>query len=296
MADSQYKTLYHNYLVLEQALSEASVEVYLREFDFLQQFCSENKLDLKSISREELETHLLQRIQGARLSTPSVLRLMSALRCLFSYLEYSGIRLQNPMALVASPKQQRRLPNVLSIEEVEALLDAIPLDKPLGQRDRCLFELIYSCGLRVSEASSLQLGQVSFDEGVLRVLGKREKERLVPLGGQAGEWLSYYIEQVRPQLTAPLKGKPVDHVFLNHRGSPLSRKGMWKRFKDYAATAGVESKIHTLRHSFASHLLQGGADLRAVQEMLGHSNLSTTQIYTHLDWQDLAKTHQKLGR
>ena len=177
---------------------------------------------------------------------------------------------------------------MFSSEEVDTLLDAIDMSTPLGIRDRALFELIYSCGLRVSEAVNMTLDQMFIKQGLIKIKGKGSKERIVPIGDQAIYWLNQYTNNARPAL---LK-KRVSFVFLNRWGKRLSRKGMWKRFKAIVEQAGLKGKIHTLRHSFATHLLKGGADLRAVQELLGHADIGTTQVYTHLDKEDLKKYHE----
>ena len=202
----------------------------------------------------------------------------------------AGYRNDDPSRDVERPRIGKHLPEVLEIVEVEKFLDTIDLGTPYGLRDRTLFELIYSCGLRVSEAAELELSQVYLKEGLIRVRGKGDKERLVPLGDEAEKWFRTYLREARPLL---LKGPSSnDRVFLNNRGEGLGRKGMWKRFRGIAERAEVDGKIHTLRHSFATHLLRGGADLRSVQELLGHADISTTQIYTHLDQDDLARAHK----
>mgnify|MGYP002626671454 CR=1 FL=1 len=188
------------------------------------------------------------------------------------------------------PKASRSLPRVLSVEQVEALLSTIDVSKPLGVRDRALFELIYSCGLRISEASSLLVENVHLSEQLLIVHGKGNKERMIPFGTAARGRLTTYLEEVRPLLVGR---KAISEVFVNYRGEPMSRKGIWKRFKELEMQTGVHAKVHTLRHSFATHLLAGGADLRAVQELLGHSDLSTTQIYTHVEDHQLREGHQR---
>ncbi|NNM68293.1 MAG: tyrosine-type recombinase/integrase, partial [Spirochaetales bacterium] len=210
-------------------------------------------------------------------SVRSGARVLSVLRGFFDFLVFTGRRSDSPMDFVQAPKLVLQAPEVFSLKEVEALLAAIPQDSPEGLRDRALFELIYSAGLRVSEAAGLKMGKLFLKEGLVCVLGKGDKERFVPLGSQAAHWLSVWLKEGRPQLAKPLSG---DAVFLNFRGGELSRKGMWKNFKAYAVRAGLEGKVHTLRHSFATHLLAGGADLRSVQELLGHASIGTTQIYT----------------
>ena len=237
-----------------------------------------------------LEDYLINiRQKDQNLSPRTLSRILSSLRSLMEYLQLIGIRTDNPLNGIDMPRITQTLPEVMNIEEVEAFLDAIPLDTVLGMRDRTLFELIYSCGLRVSEAVEIEMTNIFLEEGMLQVFGKGQKERWVPLGAEAEHWLKVYLSDVRPRMLKP--GIQTNKVFLNNRGNGLSRKGMWKNFKAIAEKAGVSGKIHTLRHSFATHLLQGGADLRSVQEMLGHSDISTTQIYTHLDRDDLKKAH-----
>jgi integrase/recombinase XerD len=188
------------------------------------------------------------------------------------------------------PRSSRRIPEVYTLEQVERILAAIDTTTPAGIRDRFLFELIYSCGLRVSEAVALTMDRIYLEASMLRVVGKGSKERLVPMGEQALLWMRRYLEESRPAL---LKDRKERALFINRSGGRLSRKGMWKRFKEVLALAGVEGKIHTLRHSFATHLLQGGADLRAVQSLLGHADIGTTQIYTHVDEGALHGQHRR---
>jgi integrase/recombinase XerD len=189
------------------------------------------------------------------------------------------------------PKAESAIPSVFSLDEVELFLSSIDIGDPLGLRDRALFELIYSCGLRVSEAIALDLGSVYSKESLVRVTGKGNKERLVPIGETAIFWLKKYLSDSRPSLVADIKKGM--WVFLSRRGKCLGRKGVWKRFKEICMKAGIEGKVHTLRHSFATHLLSGGADLRSVQELLGHADISTTQVYTHVDEPVLHKAHKK---
>ncbi|HRY72248.1 MAG TPA: tyrosine-type recombinase/integrase [Spirochaetia bacterium] len=217
-------------------------------------------------------------------------RVVSSVHSFFKFLRLEGVREDDPSELIETPKQERQLPAVLALEEIDRFLAAIDSGSPRGLRDRALFELIYSCGLRISEASALTFDGLFLDEKVIRVLGKRKKERLVPFGDEAAAWLRRYLEEGRPAL---LKGGRSDRVFLNHAGKGLSRKGIWKRFDLVRQEAGVDAKVHTFRHSFATHLLAGGADLRTVQELLGHSDISTTQIYTHIDSEALGDYHRE---
>jgi len=214
----------------------------------------------------------------------------SALRSFFRFLVLEGRMEANPARLLDPPRLSMKIPAQLPAEEIEALLDACDLTKPLGIRDRALFELIYSCGLRVTEAVQLTVDRVSLPERAVRVMGKGSRERLVPIGGRAVSELQRYLAESRPLMAG---ARPVATLFLGRTGHKLSRKTVWKTFKRLAQTAGVNGKVHTLRHSFATHLLQGGADLRSVQELLGHADIGTTQIYTHVSQEALKRTHEE---
>ena len=230
---------------------------------------------------------------------------VSALRAWYRFVEAdrpasdalgsSAASAQNPAANVARPRARRRIPRVLSVAQVERFLAAIDTDDPAGVRDRALFELVYSAGLRVSEAVALDRARLYLAQACVRVLGKGSRERIVPLGDPAVEWLGRYLSEARPHLLRRPAGAgtATDAVFLNRRGGRLSRKGIWKRFQGVCLAAGLDAKVHTLRHSFATHLLAGGADLRSVQELLGHADLTTTQIYTHVEREDLHAQHRR---
>ncbi len=279
------------YLTVELRMSPNTVEAYLREVLKLEEFLNTSGRSWEDLDTPCLENYLLAVRQSDRDLSPRTLsRILSSLRSMMEFLILGGYRQDNPLQGIDMPRITQSLPEVMTLEEVEAFLDAIPLDTLLGQRDRTLFELIYSCGLRVSEAVDLEMTNLFMDEAMIQVFGKGQKERWVPLGPVAEHWLKIYLSDVRPRLVRP--GNMTNAVFLNNRGKGLSRKGMWKNFKGFADQAGVSGKIHTLRHSFATHLLQGGADLRSVQEMLGHSDISTTQIYTHLNRDDLQSAHE----
>lgn len=198
------------------------------------------------------------------------------------------IRADNPADLLESPSREKKLPRVFTPEQVDEFLAAIPQDNSYGIRDRALFELVYSCGLRVSEAVSLSLSDIHFSGQTVIVHGKGNKDRMIPFGGEAERYLRLWLETARPELAGTHVSKA---VFLNNRGMRLSRKGIWKRFQEIEARSGISGKIHTLRHSFATHLLAGGADLRTVQELLGHADVSTTQIYTHVENDALQMYH-----
>lgn len=214
---------------------------------------------------------------------------LSALRIFGSFLVRKKIWIENFAHEIGKPKVSRALPKVLEVEQVDSLLASIDVKKPLGIRDRALYEVIYSCGLRISEACSLLIANVHFDENLILVRGKGSKERLVPFGEDASFWLKKWIFEIRPGFVG---SRIIPEVFVNSKGNPISRKGIWKNFKAMGKKTGIEAKVHTLRHSFATHLLSGGADLRSVQELLGHSDLSTTQIYTHIDDSRLEESHR----
>jgi len=278
---------YSDYLTAELRLSAATVDAYLLEARLLLEYLGSNELELREVTASVLIEYLVHRqLEGA--SGRTTAKSLSALRSFFRYLHRDGLIEGDPSEHLETPRMPRSLPEVFSQEEVNRLLEVIVPDDPAALRDRCLFELIYSCGLRVSEASELTLDRYFPKARVLRVFGKGSKERLVPVGEVAASWLQRYLREARPAL---LGGRREKALFVNQRGQKLSRKGMWKRFKSHAAAAGVDGKVHTLRHSFATHLLEGGADLRSVQMLLGHADIGTTQIYTHVDEAQLKAYH-----
>jgi len=226
------------------------------------------------------------------LSPATIRRHVSAVRTYFGFLVGEGLVSVDPSDRLETPQRGRKLPDTLSVSDMEAILAAPRVEEPLAWRDRALLELGYGAGLRVSELCGLTLGNLWLNEGLVRVLGKGSKERLVPVGRQVIGAVSVYLHQVRPELD---RGKSKDRVLLNARGQPLSRVGAWSIVKARARDAGIRKRVttHTLRHTFATHLLEGGADLRAVQEMLGHADLSTTQIYTHVDREYLRSVHRQ---
>jgi integrase/recombinase XerD len=273
--------------------SPLTAEAYLGEIRFFQNwFSREAGADpasiLKDIDTIALAKYLEERRKtiGAR----SAAKAVSALRSFFRYLCDEGLRNDNPAAILEMPRRGFRLPAVLAREKIEALLEAADTTKPLGIRNRAIYELIYSAGLRVSEAAAVNTADVFFDERIIRVRGKGNKERMAVFGDEAMVWLKRYISSVRPQLAKQQHPKA---LFLGRGGKRLSRKGIWKNYALLALKAGTSSKLHTLRHSFATELLSGGADLRQVQELLGHADLATTQIYTHVDVSRLRQNHRK---
>ena len=238
--------------------------------------------------------------QGEGAGSGTLAKAISALRAWYRFLEADrpdagAGKADNPAASVAPPRAGRRIPRVLSVAQVERFLAAINTGSPAGVRDRALFELVYSAGLRVSEVVALDRSRLYLAQACVRVLGKGSRERIVPLGEPAAAWIGRYLTEARPHLLPRGAGPGAagDAVFLNQRGGRLSRKGIWKRFQEVCTAAGLDAKVHTLRHSFATHLLAGGADLRSVQELLGHADLTTTQIYTHVERDDLHSQHRR---
>lgn len=280
---------YRSRLVALERRSPLTVETYVSEIRLCLAHLTEIGADATTIDAIGLTEYLVSR-RDAGLDDLSVAKAVSALRSFFRHLLDEGLRQDNPASLLERPRAERRLPEVLSREAVERLLACVDVSTPQGLRDRALFELVYSSGLRISEASGLDLIDLSFGESLARVRGKGGKERLVPFGSQAARFLREYLDQARPLLA---KAKRSPAVFLNRNGSRISRKGIWKNYAAVASIAGTGSKLHTLRHSFATELLGGGADLRSVQELLGHADLNTTQIYTHVDVASLRSNHAR---
>ena len=276
---------YH--LSLERHLSPNTVASYSAEAASFLEFCGG---DAKECTPDDVESYL--RARSADLSKRSQAHVLSALRSYFDYLILEGERKDNPCDKVDAPKLGRYLPAVLSVDEVTAILESVGGDRPGDLRDRAILEVLYGCGLRVSEACGLLISHVYADKGFVRIVGKGDKERLVPIGEPALEALGAWLE-VRP---APASPEFSDFAFLNMRGRPLSRVSVFNMVKDRAMLAGVRKEIspHTFRHSFATHMVENGADLRLVQEMLGHESILTTEIYTHIDsrtWQQSVLDH-----
>ncbi|MGB5294783.1 MAG: site-specific tyrosine recombinase XerD [Thermoanaerobaculia bacterium] len=276
-------------LLLERGLSKRTVEAYGSDLSRLGDSLDQLEVDPLAADQEAIAAHLRQlRRQG--LSPRSIARALVSIRGFYRHLEEVGERPDNPAVNLSPPRLWRRLPKVLTETEVESLLAAPDLDRLSGLRDKAMLELLYATGLRVSELVGLQLSQLRLDFGFIVVLGKGGKERVVPVGEQAEAWLTRYLREARPRL---LTGRH-ETVFVNQRGAPLSRQGFWKILKGYGLRAGVgDVSPHVLRHSFATHLLEHGADLRAVQMMLGHSDISTTQIYTHIHAQRLRSLYDE---
>lgn len=282
------------YLQLEKSLSAHSVEAYLHDVDLLRRYLEEEGLcaDPLQLDRTRLQA-FLETLARLGMASSSQARILSGLRAFYRYLLIEELLVTDPTELLEGPKRSRPLPTVLSLEEIDRMLQAIDRSSPEGIRNVAILETLYGCGLRVSELLDLRLSQLHEELGFLRVIGKGNKERLVPIGREALRSLKTYIGQVRCHLNIP--AAHTDRVFLNRRGSPLSRVMVFLIIKDLARRAQVDKPIspHTFRHSFATHLVEGGADLRAVQDMLGHESITTTEIYTHIDREYLRDTLQR---
>jgi len=278
-------------LRLEKNLSDNTAFSYRNDIRNFILFISGKGIDdLNEINGKHIsEFFALQREMNLAASTTA--RYLSSLKGFFGFLHQSEYIQKDPTEAMVSVKTERKLPAVLSLNEIDKIFGQPDTNNKLGLRDRALLETLYSCGLRVSESINLKKSDLIFDDEIVRVFGKGSKERIVPIGSSAVEWLNNYIIKARPLLEKKALSKNI--VFLNNRGGRLSRMGVWKIIKKYTEAAGIKKEVHphTFRHSFATHLVEGGADLRAVQEMLGHSSISTTQIYTHIDRQYIKQVH-----
>lgn len=281
-----------DFLTLEQGNSPRTLEAYRRDVERLVEYArvkgAASPVDVTSRMLREFVYHL----KDVGLSPSSIRRNISAVRTYFRFLLADGVVARDPSERLETPQRWRTLPDVLTVEEIERLLGAPTLDDPLAFRDRAMLELAYGAGLRVSEWISIGIRDVLLEDKLVRVFGKGSKERLVPIGRSAIGAVATYLRELRPRLE---RGSGKGVLFLNARGEPLTRMGAWKILRRYVERAGIAKEVspHTLRHSFATHLLEGGADLRAVQEMLGHADISTTQIYTHVDREYLRQVHRQ---
>ena len=287
-SDEALKKFYAN-LIMVDGRSELTAQTYKTAAKEFLGHLERQNISLPEVSVKDLLYYLAER-KASGCNELTLAKDISALRALGSFLVLENVWPQNEALILDRPKARRSLPRVLNVEQVDSLLDSIDTSDGLGIRDRALFELIYSCGLRISEACSLQVGNLHLKEMLILVRGKGDKERIVPFGDAAKTWLEKYLLEVRPGLVG---NKIIPTVFVNYKGEPISRKGVWKRFKELEALTGIDCKVHTLRHSFATHLLSGGADLRSVQALLGHSDLATTQIYTHVSDGELRDYHKE---
>ena len=283
------------YLLLEKSLSAHSIEAYIRDAGKLMEYVIISKIDLTpdKLTSEHL-TSFVYYINALGLEPKSQARIISGIRAYYKYMMMEDIIDDDPSVLLEGPKLQRTLPDVLSYEEIDHLLGSIDMSLPHSQRNRAMLETLYACGLRVSELITLRISNFFPDQGFVKVLGKNNKERLVPIGTSAIKHILLYMDSERKMLPVIAKNHE-DTLFLNRRGKGLTRVMVFKLIKQYASQAGIRKSVspHTFRHSFATHLVEGGADLRAVQEMLGHESIMTTEIYTHLDRNYLRETMMK---
>jgi integrase/recombinase XerD len=283
---------YLSHLAVERGLSGNSLDSYARDLRrYLDHLKQRNIDSLELITRKQVSEYL-SLLSGYGLSPASLSRNISALRGFHRFLISENVCKTDPTENIDTPKLGRRLPEVLDLPEVEALLAQPDTASSLGLRDKAMLELLYACGLRVSELLTMKQSDLFFGQGFVRCFGKGSKERVIPVGQAAQKWVGSYLSQARPGL---IRKKATDILFLNNRGTGLSRMGFWKILRHYAKMAGIRKNVHPhiLRHSFATHLLEGGADLRSVQEMLGHADISTTQIYTHVDREYLKEVHRQ---
>jgi integrase/recombinase XerD len=282
---------YLNHLRVERGLADNTLAAYGRDLARLDRYAGKRKLKVLALGRKEL-AEFIGSLRGAGLSPRSVARAVHALKGFYRFVVREGRRDDDPMEHLRPPKAFKALPRFLTGAQVQALLDAPDTRTPLGLRDRALLEFLYATGVRVSELAALRLADVDLDAGLARCFGKGRKERLVPLGQVARGWVTRYLSKARPRL---LKGRASAQLFLSQRGARLSRMGIWTIVRRHGLTAGVERVLtpHVLRHSFATHLLERGADLRAVQAMLGHADISTTEIYTHVTRERLKQIYDR---
>jgi len=280
---------YSHYLKLERGLSTNSINSYVLDIKKLVKHLEENNIKSSPIDIKALVIQEFIYNVAKRLSARSQSRLISALRGFFDYLVFEDYRETNPLALIESPKIGRKLPDTLSIEEIDTLISVIDLSKPQGERNKAIIETLYSCGLRVSELTNLKISDLFFDEGFIMVTGKGNKQRFVPISALTQKYINLYKNEIRPHITIVEEFR--DTLFLNRRGKQLTRAMIFTIVKQLAEKAGIHKTIspHTFRHSFATHLLENGADLRAIQLMLGHESITTTEIYMHIDKSHLSK-------
>lgn len=282
---------FQQYLEVERGLSQNSISSYLSDLQKLDRFLGKEEKELESIVKQDIQNFLKEETRK-KLSNRTRARVIASLRQFYNYLSDKNIIGLNPMENIEAPKIEKTLPDYLSRDEIRQLFSVFDVNNALELRDKTMFELLYSCGLRISEACNLKLEDIDLSSMLIRVTGKGERERLVPYGEVAQELLDKYVNDYRSQI---VYGSNLEFLFISKKGGALSRKSAWRLLKKYMERAGIEKNItpHTLRHSFATHLLQNNADLRSVQELLGHIDISTTQIYTHLAAKDIVEAHKK---
>ena len=270
------------YLKVERSLADNSVNAYIRDIRKLADFSSKIKVNELNITVDEIREFIAD-LNSKNISARSQARIISGVKAFFKYLIIEDYITNDPTMLIENPKIGLKLPEVLSVDEIELIISSIDLSNKQGERNRAILETLYSCGLRVTELINLKISNINFKEGYIKVIGKGDKERLTPIGSNALKYISIYVNEVR--IHQKISKNHEDFVFLNNRGSKLSRVMIFTLIKRIVDKVGIKKKVspHTFRHSFATHLIEGGADLRAVQEMLGHESITTTEIYTHLD-------------
>lgn len=286
-SDTELLRQYHTYLRLERGYSPNTIEGYEMDLEKLRAYCKDHGIDFVKMSFDELQEFIFEQFKGIQ-SEATQARILAGIHSWFRFLLYKDFIEQDPSELLEGPKKSKHLPTVLTLEEVNAMMAAIDLSSNEGHRNRAMMEMLYGSGLRVSELVGLQLSHIYLNEHYMLIEGKGSKQRLVPLSPVAEEWFGYWMQE---RSTWPLKPESRDIAFVNRYGRPLTRAMVFTIVKRLCAEAGITKTVspHTLRHSFATHLLQNGADLRVIQQLLGHEDLATTEIYTHLDVQDLRK-------
>jgi len=270
------------YLRIERSLADNTIQSYLRDINKLADYCNQLKIDEKNVKVNDIR-NFINHLNNDQISARSQARIISGIKAFYKYLILEDYIKDDPTLLIENPKIGLKLPEVLSVNEIEIIISSIDLSKKHGQRNKAIIETLYSCGLRVTELINLKISNINFKEEYIKVIGKGNKERLTPIGSNALKYIQIYVNEVR--IHQKINKGHEDIVFLNNRGSKLSRVMIFTLIKNTLEKCGIKKKVspHTFRHSFATHLIEGGADLRAVQEMLGHESITTTEIYTHLD-------------
>ncbi|MFC6348031.1 site-specific tyrosine recombinase XerD [Vagococcus carniphilus] len=285
---------YLHFLKIERGLSENTIQSYRRDLKQYDLFLKERNIS----TLEEIDRYIvldfLEKLRNENKSSATIIRMVSTLRKYHQFLRQERFTDNDPMQHIDTPKKVQTLPKTLSIKEVEKIIESPDTSTVLGIRDRAILEVMYATGLRVTELITLKLDDLHLSLGLLQTLGKGDKERIIPLGDVAIKWIEIYLEKSRPELNAKNTKENPPFLFLNYKGEGFSRQGIWKNLKVYVVEAGIEKEVtpHTLRHSFATHLLENGADLRVVQELLGHADISTTQIYTHISKKRMADVYK----
>ncbi|MGY3746909.1 site-specific tyrosine recombinase XerD [Vagococcus salmoninarum] len=283
---------YIHYLQVERGLSDNTIVSYRRDLEQYLDFLTENQITTWETVDRFFIMSFLKKLTVEKKSSATITRMVSSLRKFHQFLRQERYTDNDPMQHIETPKKAQKLPKTLSIPEIERLIEAPNTSNKYGIRDRAILEVMYATGLRVTELISLKLDDLHLSLGLIQTIGKGDKERIIPLGDLAIKWIQIYLDDSRPKLAR--KGQDVTALFLNHHGRGFSRQGIWKNLKAYVVDAKIEKEVtpHTLRHSFATHLLENGADLRIVQELLGHADISTTQIYTHITKQRMADVYK----